>query len=113
MIEGFAELFLTAISEFTPFAVFLTVFSFLYASLGKSRVFHFQKRPRLVLSLVLALYSAQLVLTNSWNHIIAVTATAVSIGLIGLIMYHVGLQRGKTKEEATEVIIEDEENNPV
>ena len=101
---NFNSLFQAFLAQFTPFAIFLALFSFLYASLGRAKIFHFESRARLVLSGVLALYSTNLVLNSGWNQILAVTATAATIGLTALIMYHVGLQRGKTLREAVEVI---------
>ena len=52
------------LDEGKPIAVFIGVYAFLYASLGKSRVFHFEPRARLVLSGVLALYSSNIVLDD-------------------------------------------------
>ncbi len=84
-----------------PFVVFLGVFSFLYASLGKSRMFHFESKARLVLSFALAFFASRVV---NWSQIVMVTATAVSLGLTALVFYHVGLQRGKTKHESLEAV---------
>ena len=87
-----------------PFVAFVATFAFLYASLGRSRIFHFETRARAILSGALALYAAQLVLVNNWGQIISVTATAVTGGIIGVILYHVLAQRGEIRQEATEVV---------
>ncbi len=104
MLEDFLGVIVT---QSTPFVVFLGVFSFIYAALGKSRLFHFESKSRLVLSFALAFFAARAV---NWSQIITVTATAVTIGLTALIMYHVGLQRGKTKHESLEVVDNDEQS---
>jgi len=97
------------LSAFAPFAVFLAIFSFVYAALGRSKLFHFERIPRLILSIVLALYSANAVLAGGWSQILTLTATAVTIGLGALIVYHVGFQRGKTKHESLEVVEEEDD----
>ncbi len=107
------EVYELLLSEFRPLAVSLVVFAFIYASLGRNALFHFQWRPRLVLSVVLSMYASSLIMAENWDRIILVTAISVSIGLIGVILYNVGFQQGQTKEQATEIVIEDEEDNPV
>lgn len=92
----------------TPFLVFLAVYAFLFASLGRSRIFHFERRARAVLSGVLAFFATQSVLSGGWSQVIGVAALSVTFGLIGILVYHVMLQRGKTKEESYEVVHEDD-----
>ena len=64
----FGGLFQAFLSQFTPFGVFLALFAFIYASLSRSKLFHFESKARLVLSCVLALYSSNLVLNSGWGH---------------------------------------------
>ncbi len=97
----------TLLSQSTPFIVFLGVFSFIYAAIGKSRMFHFEKAARLVLSFALAYFASSIV---NWSQIITVTAAAVTLGLTAFVLYHVGLQRGKTKHESLETIETDDQS---
>ena len=90
-----------------PFLVFLATFAFLFASLGRSRIFHFERRARAVLAGILAFYAADVVLTSDWNLIVGVTATSVAIGLVGILVWHVALQRERTKEESVETVEEE------
>jgi len=103
-IAGLADIWQMIPELAKPFVVFIAVFAFLYASLGRSAIFHFEARARAVLSGALALYAANLVLVDSWDLVIRVTAAAVAGGMIGVILYHVLGQRGQTRQQATEVV---------
>ncbi len=107
MLEELTAHYQELLSYVTPFAVFLLSFSFMYAALGRSKIFHFERIPRLILSFVLSLYSAHLVQVNAWENIVMIGATAIASGIVAVLIYHVALHRGKTKQESTEVI-EDE-----
>ncbi|MBI3842654.1 MAG: hypothetical protein HY295_05900 [Thaumarchaeota archaeon] len=85
----------------------MATFSFMFAALGRSKIFHFERIPRLVLSSVLSLYSAHLVQANAWNNIITIASTAAASGIIGILVYHMMLHRGKTRQESLEEV-EDE-----
>lgn len=99
IIPYIPELSQELLDQLAPYAVLLATFSFLYAALGRSKMFQSEKYPRMILSGVLSLYSAHLVQANSWNHIITVAAWVITSGLIGLLIYHVAMNRGKAKEQ--------------
>jgi len=96
---NFNSLFQAFLDQFSPVAAFLAISSFLYVGFGRSKLFHFHPIPRLVLSVVLGLYSASTILSYGWSKIISVVATSVVIGLVALIVYNVALQRGKILQQ--------------
>jgi len=93
-------LFQMFLRQFAPIASFLAISSFLYVALGKSKMFHFHPIPRLILSTIIGLYSA-----NSFDfpRIMGVAATAVTIGIIGVLIYNVALSRGKTLAQSVQI----------
>jgi hypothetical protein len=96
-------LFQLFLSQFSPIAAFLAIASFLYVALGKSGMFHFHPIPRLILSTILGLYAANS-FAFDFARIISVAGTVVTIGLIGILVWHVALQRGKTLQQSFGVI---------
>ena len=96
-------LFQWFLSQFSPIAAFLAIASFLYVALGKSRMFHFHPIPRLILSTIIGLYTAN-PFAFDFARIISVAGTVVTIGLIGILVWHVALQRGKTLQQSFGVI---------
>ena len=96
-------LFQTFLNQFSPFAAFLAISSFLYVALGKSKMFHFHPIPRLILSVILGLYTANS-FAFDFARIISTAGTVVTIGLIGILIWHVALQRGKTLQQSFGVI---------
>jgi hypothetical protein len=90
-------LFQLFLIQFSPFASFLAISSFLYVALGKSKMFHFHPIPRLILSTIIGLYSAN---SFDFSRIISVAATATFIGIIAVLVWNVALQRGKTLQQS-------------
>lgn len=93
-------LFQLFLDQFSPLASFLAISSFLYVALGKSKMFHFHRIPRLILSVVIGLYSAN---SFDFSRIISVAATATLIGIIAILIWNVALQRGKTLQQSIAV----------
>lgn len=100
IIQYLPELSQELLDQFAPYAVLLATFSFMYAALGRSKMFQSEKTPRIILSGVLSVYSAHLVQVNAWNHIVTVAAAVVASGLIGMLIYHVAMNRGKTAQHS-------------
>ena len=90
------------LDQLAPYGIILAVFSFMYAALGRSKIFQTEKYPRIILSGVLSVYSGHLVQASSWDHILMVTAGVVTSGIIGLLIYHVAMNKGKTKQQSEE-----------
>lgn len=100
LLEQLPQLSDALLEQFAPYAVLLATFSFMYAALGRSKMFQSEKMPRMILSGVLSVYSAHLVYVNAWNHIVTVAAGVVAAGLIGMLLYHVAMNRGKTTQQS-------------
>jgi hypothetical protein len=83
--------------QFSPFASFLAISSFLYCALGRSKMFHFHPIPRTTLAIVIGLYSAS---SFDFSRIISVAATATLIGIVAILIWNVALQRGKTLQQS-------------
>lgn len=96
-------LFQLFLNQFSPIAAFLAISSFLYVALGKSKMFHFHPIPRLILSVILGLYTANS-FAFDFARIISTAGTVVTIGLIGILIWHVALQRGKTLQQSINII---------
>jgi len=90
-------LFQMFLRQFAPIASFLAISSFLYVALGKSKMFHFHPIPRLILSTIIGLYSAN---SFDFSRIISVAATATLIGIVAVLVWNVALQRGKTLQQS-------------
>ena len=103
MLENYYNLADAILEEATPIAILLLVGAFMYAALGRSKILHSEKKPRLIISAVLSLYSYHLVEVNAWNHIITIAAVGAAAGISSVLIYNLFLHRGKTKEESTEV----------
>jgi len=93
-------LFQLFLVQFSPFASFLAISSFLYVAFGRSKMFHFHPIPRLILSIVIGLYSAS---SFDFSRIISVAATATLIGIIAILIWNVALQRGKTLQQSVQI----------
>jgi hypothetical protein len=85
-------LFQVFLDQFTPIAAFLAISSFIYVGLGRSRMFQVHPIPRLVLSVIIGLYSAN---SFDFGRIIGIAAFAVTTGIIIMLVWHVLLARGK------------------
>lgn len=90
-------LFQLFLDQFSPFASSLAISSFVYVMLGRSKSFHFQRIPRLILAAIIGLYSAN---SLDFSRIIGIAATATTFGLVGILVWHVALQRGKTLQQS-------------
>lgn len=86
-----------------PFAAFLLLTSFLYASLGRLKIYHFQSKAKLVTSGTLSYLITNSFVSNM-GMILNTVLWAVGAGVTGAIILAVAIQRGKTKEESIDVI---------
>jgi hypothetical protein len=93
-------LFQMFLRQFAPIASFLAISSFLYVALGKSKMFHFHPIPRLILSTIIGLYSAN---SFDFSRIIGIAATATTIGIAAILIWNVALQRGKTLQQSMQI----------
>jgi len=85
-------LFQMFLDQFTPIASFLAISSFIYVSLGRSKLFQLHRIPRLTLSVIIGLYSAN---SFDFSRIIGLAAFAVTTGITIMLVWHVLLARGK------------------
>ncbi len=99
MFEFSPELFNQILSEYAQLFISLVIFAFIYAGLGRSKVFQDEKVARGIIAMVLGLYSASLVQAQYWHQILQVCAGAFTAGLIAMILYHIAFQRGKVRRE--------------
>lgn len=87
------------LAAFQPVLIMLLSTAFLYAALGRSKLFHEQPGSRLIVSFVLGIFSATVIQAEHWSTIVAVAGSAVAGGIISLLVWSVVLHRGKLKHE--------------
>jgi hypothetical protein len=85
-------LFQMFLDEFSPIASFLALSSFIYVGLGRSKSFQAHRIPRLILSVIIGLYSAN---SFDFSRIMGLAAFAVTTGITIMLVWHVLLARGK------------------
>jgi len=85
-------LFQVFLDQFSPIASFLAISSFIYVGLGRSKLFQLHRIPRLTLSVIIGLYSAN---SFDFSRIIGLAAFAVTTGITIMLVWHVLLARGK------------------
>ena len=92
-----------------PAAVFLMLTSFVFASLGRLAIFHFERNARVIVSATLSFLITQSFIANMAT-VLNVAVWAIGAGITGAIIAAVALQRGKTKHESLETIDEEDAN---
>lgn len=98
-LDAPSDLFFAFAEQNYTLLIFLLIFSFLFPSLGRARIFHHNRAAQAIVSAVLAIGTAGIVHAVHWDTMTKAIAALVAGGIVSLVVWSVTLQRGKTKQE--------------
>jgi hypothetical protein len=99
-LDGSAsDQFFALVGQNIEFIIFMMSLAFIYAALGRAKIFHHNTPARAIFSLTVSLLTAGTFYSAHWNSMQAILASAIVGGIISLIVWAVVLHRGKLKHE--------------
>ena len=100
MEGGASEIFFSLVSQNYALLILLLVFSFLFASFSRLKIFHYNKGAKTVVAFVIAVGTAGIIQQVHWDQMTKVMAGLIAAGIVSMVIWSVALQRGKLRHES-------------
>jgi hypothetical protein len=94
-----SDQFFTLVAQNVEFLIFMMSLAFLYASLGRAKIFHHNTPARAIFAVTVSLLTAGTIYASHWDSMQTILAWAIAGGIISLIVLAVVMHRGKLKHE--------------